>query len=706
MKRQSMLVVILVLVWTMLILGLYYWVHKPITPALADAVGGALVDAAIALIFAGVAGGLGRRVLRALDLLAWSQAERIATYGIIGLCLLSLLIFLVGAIRLNTVSIVLLLIVVAGVTFRDVVAWIGELAGWLRGGLPAERWPRFLALVALFMIALALVWTLMPPTKWDVLTYHLAGPEQYVEHGSFYAVEHNHFLGFPQLVDTLYAGQLALTGRLAGSSLIHWVIGVYLLMMAGGYTARHANQAAGWLAVTILLAATTIWLEMTFAYNDLMPIALAVIGLALIESWESARRDPDSADLLWRRGLGYVLLLGMVAGFGMSTKYTAIWLAAAFGLLLLWTMRRDGLRHLFIVGAVYGVTALITLAPWLIRNVIWYDSPTYPLIFEAAEMDTIRQEWYSQPESGLIYGENAWQIPLLPVMATFIGVEGAGMYNTDIGPLFLILLPLLLLTWRQLPEDERATLKRALIAAGIMFAAWLISASLGSYISVQTRLVLYMFGPLAVVAGITFESLRRLPQKPVDLGFVVQALVAMTLVFMVINGIRLMNNSGVNLYFSGEDDYEQQYLEYTLGWHYITMQQINDLPAGVTVRFLWEPRYLYCDNEHLNCYPDSRMDSWYYARHTVEGASGDDAIGDPASIADVWREGADYLLVYDYGRRFECGEFCGSGEEGSDFYTEADWIAWDVFVSEELTEVWHNTSPEDGVIYILYEWRD
>jgi uncharacterized BrkB/YihY/UPF0761 family membrane protein len=31
------------LVWTMLILGLYYWVHKPITRALAQAVGGALV---------------------------------------------------------------------------------------------------------------------------------------------------------------------------------------------------------------------------------------------------------------------------------------------------------------------------------------------------------------------------------------------------------------------------------------------------------------------------------------------------------------------------------------------------------------------------------------------------------------------------------------------------------------------------------------
>ncbi len=698
-RRQSLLVIIIALVWTMLILGLYYWVHKPITPALTEAIGGALLDTVIAFIFVSAAGGLGRRLLRLVDLSGWSASEQIATYGLFGLCFLSLLIFLVGTIKLNLVSVTLLLTMVVGLTFGDTVAWIKEFAEWLRGGLPSERWPRFLALVVLFMIALAFVWTLMPPSKWDVLTYHLAGPEQYVEHGRFYAAEHNHFLGFPQIVDTLYAGQLALTGRLAGSSLLHWLIGVFLLMMTGGYTVRHANHAAGWLAVTILLAATTIWLEMTFAYNDLLPVGLAVIGLALVEAWESARRSSDPAIPTWQHGLGYVLLLGLVAGFGMSTKYTVVWMAVAFGLLLLWIIRHDRLYNIVIVGTLYGLAALIALAPWLIRNAIWYDSPTYPLIFETTEMDSIRQEWYSQPESGLIYGKNVWQIPLLPVMATFIGVEGGGSYNTDIGPLFLVLIPLLLLTWRQLDDNARASLKHALIVAGFMFLAWLISASFGSYISLQTRLVLYMFGPLAFVAGTTFESLRGLPKKPLDMGFVMQALVAMMLIFTVINGIRLINNSGIQLYFSGEDDYEQQYLEHTLGWHYISMQQINDLPDGVTVRFLWEPRSLYCDNERLTCHTDSLMDSWYYARQTVEE-------GNPATIADLWRADADYLLVYDYGRRFECGKFCGSGEEGSDFYTEADWIAWDQFISEHLTEVWHNSTPEDGIIYILYEWRD
>ncbi len=697
-SRLSLPLISIVLFWAVLSMGLYFWVHKPVTPALAEALGGGVLDIFIAILFASTAGGLGRRALRAVDLSAWSVPERAATHALLGLGALSLLIVLVGAVALNLVSIALLMIGVSILTLRDLIAWAGELGRWLRGGLPADRWSRFLVLVALFTIALAFVWALMPPSKWDVLTYHLAGAEQYVEHGRFYAAEHNHFLGFPQLVDTLYAGQLALTGRLAGSALLHWVIGVFVLMVTGGYTARHVNQAAGWLAVVILLTGATIWLEMTFAYNDLLPVGLGVIGLALVESWDGARRRPEEATVSWRQGLGYLMLLGVIAGFGMSTKYTVIWLAAAFGLLLVWQTRRDGLRTLLAVGAIYGLAASLTLAPWLIRNTIWYGSPTYPMIFEAAEMDSIRQEWYSHPESGLIYRDDAWQIPLLPVMATIIGVEGAGSYNTDIGPLFLMLIPLLVPAWKVATAEERSTLKRALSVAGFIYLAWLISAALGSYISLQTRLILYIFGPLAVVAGMTFEILKRLPKKPLDLSFVLQALVAAVLVFTTINYVRLINNSGIHLYFSGSGDYEERYLERVLGWHYATMRQLDELPAGSTVRFLWEPRYLYCDNIHLNCHTDSLMDSWYYARQTV-------ADGDPAAIAALWRADADYLLVYEYGRRFECGSYCGSGEAGSSFYTEADWRAWDAFVTDHLTELWRTPPSETETAYTLYQWR-
>jgi hypothetical protein len=132
------------------------------------------------------------------------------------------------------------------------------------------------------------------------------------------------------------------------------------------------------------------------------------------------------------------------------------------------------------------------------------------------------------------------------------------------------------------------------------------------------------------------------------------------------------------------------------------MRAINDLPENTTVRFLWEPRYLYCDNERIHCTTDSLMDAWYYARRTV----GD---GSPAAIAAAWQQDSDsysnYLLVYEFGRRFECGALCGSDEEGSKLYSADDWRAWDEFADTYLVEVWRN-GPEDETRYSLYRWRE
>ena len=44
------------------------------------------------------------------------------------------------------------------------------------------------------------------------------------------------------------------------------------------------------MAVNMLLVATSIWMEMTFAYADLLPLGLAVIGLILAEQWHVIRQ--------------------------------------------------------------------------------------------------------------------------------------------------------------------------------------------------------------------------------------------------------------------------------------------------------------------------------------------------------------------------------------------------------------------------------
>ncbi|MBN1200581.1 MAG: hypothetical protein JXJ20_01875 [Anaerolineae bacterium] len=680
-KRAAALTAMVI--WAALVLGLYYWVHKPLTPPLMRALGGALLDVVTAAVCVALAGGLGRRLLRPLDLSDWSIPERAAGAALVGLGALSLLIFAVGVVVLHALSMIALAVLVAVLTRADLAAWLRDLGAWAQNGLPRDGWTRFLAISVLVLLVAALILSTLPPSKWDVLTYHLAGPEGYADHGRFYAMPHNHFLGFPQLVDTLYAAEIAVTGRLTSGGPLHCLIGALALLLTGGYAARHAGRTAGWLAAALIITPVTIWLEMTFAYVDLMPMGLAMVGLAVAGSWNDTRSRNR-----------YLVLLGAVAGFAMGTKYTALWLGAGLGLLVLWLGRTDGWRALVRYGLIYGITAALVTLPWLVRNAAWYDNPVYPFVFDAGEMDALRRDWYSQPESGLIYRPaEAWQIPIMPLAATVFGVEGSGTYSTDIGPLFVILLPLLALTWAQLAAAERAMIRQALVLAGVMTACWVASAAVGSYMNIQTRLVLYIFPPLAVVAALALESLRRLPDKPLNLGFVLRAMVGLVIVFALIDGARIVVTSGIHAYYSAEDDYQDAFMAHKLGWHYeAIIRQVNTLPPGSCVRLLWEPRSLYCDETRVSCRPDSLMDAWYYARRTVGG-------GDPAAIAAAWQADGDpdYLLVYEFGRRYE--------RDHSDQYDPADWAAWDVFVADHLDEVWRGGNADDDIQYILYTWR-
>lgn len=671
--------VIVAVVWMALVLGLYYWVHKPLTPALAVALGGALFDLAVAAGFAAIAAGLGRRLLKPLDLTGWSAAERLALNGMLGLGALSLIVALVGIAALNALSVALVLALASVWARREIGVWLREARGWLRGSLPASGWERTLARFAVVLLALALPLATLPPARWDTLTYHLAGPQTYVAEGRFFAAPHNHFLGFPQLVDTLYAAQLALTGRLTGAGPLHFWMGVLALLMTGGYAARVAGRAAGWIAAILLLGAFSVWHEMTFAYADLLPMALGMGALAAAEAWDAGgRRD--------RR---WLVLAGALAGLAMGCKYTVIWLGVALGVLVVWLSRRDGPRAIASHVLVYGVTASVLVLPWLARNAIWYDNPVYPFFLDGGEMDAIRQEWYAQPRSGLIYSSDAWQIPVMPLVATIFGAEDQGSYGVDIGPWFLILTPLIALVWRRLDERERGAARRALIVAGAILIAWIVSSAFGSYGNRQTRLILYVFPPLAVISALALEGMRRLPDKPLNLGFVLRAMLTLTLALTAITAARQALGSGLDRYYSGEDDFRDAYLNHALGWHAEAMRQVNALPPGTRVRFLWEPRALYCQPDGAACIPDSLMDGWYYARRTVGDGSAD-------AIAAAWQHDADRLLVYDFGVRFE--------REGNTLYTPDDWAAWDAFVAEHLIEEWRGLADGEP-IYTLYRWR-
>lgn len=693
------------LIWVTIIITAFFWVNKPFTLPFARAAGGTVIDLATMLAFVMVAGGLGRWILERFDLPDWSPLERIAAAGLIGLGVLSPMILLVGVVALNTISMVALLVLVVLVTRHDFRSWVQEAVTWFVSAFRfcPDSWQRFLTVMICVMVVLALMLAVLPPVKWDVLTYHLAGAEDYVERGRFYANMDNHFLGFPQGVDALYAAQLAISGRLTSSGPLHWAMGVLTIMMVGGFAGRRFGINAGLAAVATLLVGKSIWLEMTFAYADLMPMGLAIVGIAIVDQQRCGQQTDvtpstglqDSSTTILGiplRWLAWSMLLGAVAGLAMGTKYTVLWLGVAFGVLTLLTSWRGSWRRRILSFAAYGLAAVLALAPWLVRNWVWYGSPVYPLAFPVAEMDAIRQEWYQQTGSGLLYTKDAWQIPILPIAATVLGVDGAGAFAHDIGPLFLVLASVAIVSWPMLARREQTALIPSIVFVSVIIVIWVVTAAFVSHLNQRTRFIFYVFPPLAVVAGAGLESLRRWPTEWLNLGFVVRGAVAVTITLTAVNYVQTVNRAGLWHYYSGKNSYQEDYLYHGLGWHYEAMRQINNLPEGSAVRFLWEPRYLYCDRKWIKCRSDSLLDAWYHARRTAN----DD---DPREIAQRWKaEGIDFLLVYEFGRLWE--------QERNAFYRADDWEAWSLFVSQNLVEVWRGQMSDDDVQYVIYQWGE
>ncbi len=666
------------LLWVTLVLAAYYWAHKPLTPALARALGGAALDVASAAALFALAGGVGRAWLRRVDVRFWSTPERLAAEAVLGLGALALLTLGVGMVWLYTLSVAALLGALALWARRDVRGWAREFAAWVRGARVQGRWARALAAYTLGMVALALPLALLPPTKWDVLTYHLVGPQKYLAEGRIYAVPHNHFLGFPQLLEMLYTAQLALTAQLSGAAVLHWGVGALALMAVGGYAARRGGQAAGWLAAALLLSAPSIWWELTFAYVDLLPIGVAVLALGALE------RSAQAED-----GRPLVALVGALIGLALGTKYSALWLALALGVVTLGQAWRRGARAALRDGLIFAAAAGALFAPWLLRNALLYGNPLYPFGWAAGEMDAIRQTWYRHPGSALLYTQDAWHAPLLPLAATVFGVENAGLYGADIGPLFAALGPLVLLAWRPLSTAEQRTAPLAPSVAATVTAAWMLSAGLISEVGRQPRLVFYLFGPLALALALAFGALRRWPRKPFDLRFVLRGVLALTLGLSALSAARTLNGSYAHIYFSGRDDYRRAYLLSALPWHMRAMDHLAALPQGARVRFLWEPRSLYCP-ARVECASDSLIDGWYYARRTL-GHQGVKA------IEEAWRAEYDYLLVYEAGRRYE--------SENNALYTRADWAAWDIFVTSYLVPIATIGPQERAAEFVIYRWR-
>jgi hypothetical protein len=661
MKAKRLVFVSLMLAWAFVTLLAYYTFHKPVNVEQVAAIGkslwGIIVAGLVSLSGAGVGRWLFLRYFRlnhsnSIEIVVMELGLGLGTLGLVWLAL-----GLIGVLYTIVAWVVLLVICIT--THRFIFNWCRDLFDEVKRITPKSRVEAWLVAFVLFMVTMALISALTPPTAWDALLYHLTGPKISIASAKLEVTSQIPETGYPQGMEMLYTWVMLLgSDRAAG--VIQWFFGILTLLLVRYWGEEIADSRAGWLGCSILLTATTFPLMMGRAYIDVATIFYTATGFSALLRWKNTKQT------------AFLALAGLSAGFTFGTKYTGVVVGMGLVALMIITQPRKLLRNL----VTFGIPAVAVCIPWLFKNVILIGNPTYPFFFGGLGWDGIRANWYSQPGTGLLYTA-PWKLLAAPFIMTLVGEEGADTWHATFGPLFILLVPLIAVRWKD--HLHRIWLRDALILALALYLPWLYGSGV-SRLMVQPRFLFPALPPLAVLCAVAYDSLRSLNWKMFSIHRILGVFIGLVLILTVLQtGIDSLQHQDAAVVTGALS--EEDYLYHRLGWYHAAIERVSALPEGSLVLFLFEPRSYYCPPDR--CLADGILDVWYHARRLG---------GTSASLARAWQEeGVSHVLFYALGAKT-------LREKGLDPFTEEDWQELERLQDQQLTLI-----ENFGNAYLLYE---
>ena len=385
-------------------------------------------------------------------------------------------------------------------------------------------------------LALLLVAACCPPgTMWaveafgyDVTSYHLQIPKEWVAAGGVVELEHNVYAYLPGLIETAFASLLAMRGGAAAE-------GVYLcqlfhasfavLAAAGvwrwlsGWLSRWAATAGG--AVVLVVPWTLV--TGASAYNEQVAVAFAAVGLSVVAG----------GDKPCGRG---AVAVGLLAGAATLAKLTAAFtVALPLGGVLVWRLlvtwrgrgtpaaelRRGGLRHVVVPVCLCVLVGSAVLLPYLARNAAWTGNPVFPFaqsVLGHAHWDAPRAErWDAAHMPDAPWGERLASVWRQALGNAGYGALGGGetphesqnvaRFKTEGGFPVLWLVAATGLAFGFTNPKLRWVSGVALAVLLWQFGWWLTMTHL------QSRFLIVAIVPLAAGAGLLIEALSHLPGR-------------------------------------------------------------------------------------------------------------------------------------------------------------------------------------------------
>lgn len=244
-----------------------------------------------------------------------------------------------------------------------------------------------------------------------------------------------------------------------------------------------------------------------------------------------------------------------------------------------------------------------------------------------------------------------------------LGVEGGAGFNSGIGPMYLALIPGLLLGVRSFTREGQALLLRAGVLALLAWVLWGVGGFLADPL-IRSRHYYGFIPALALLSVAGFREIVGLEVREIRIGWVISRLVLFSFALTAVGGVFHLAAQDPLPAVIGPQTSEQ-YLSDQLGWFGPTMAYLDELPSTAKVEMLWEARSYYCPRQ---CDPDEILDKWWHLRRTT---------ANNREIAQLWvDQGVTHVLIYDFGAEFE--------RRTNDAFRPEDWDALRAFRQQNL----------------------
>jgi len=524
------------------------------------------------------------RLITALALGMGTLAYLILAVGLLGFLVTPVLLALVGA------GWVLALVQAAHLRMAppaedELLPEEGPLEKWL--ALGAGVFTGLLTLVTL-VGALAPVGGL----DWDSLSYHLAAPKIYLRQGRIGFIGYDSHTHFPFTLQMLYTLGLDL-GTAPTAKLFHWSAGWLTALAVGFWTARlevggrRTPSWAGPVAAAIFAGMPLVLWELGTSYVDLGTALFQFLAVALLLDSITLRGGRPEVNPAG------AALAGVLSGFALGTKMTALLQFGLLGLGLLWAVGRaggPGRATAFRATLVFGALGVLIGSPWYVKSWLWTHNPVYPFFYglfpqsyswtaEAAREYAKEQKSFGRGLHPAELAKVFWNLGLHG-RAFFVNMPSiVGDKVGSLGPVWAGVLPLVFwargLGWR----------------VGALLLYGLASIAVWCFLSQQVRYLMPVFAPLAVAAA---AILAALPSRALRVA--AGTFTALALIFNL--GMHALLLEGYLPVVTGQST-EAEYLASELGGLYDASVYVNQLPPQSRVAMYQETRGFYFDRDYF-----------------------------------------------------------------------------------------------------------